>query len=158
MKTSTPRCQVFALSLVALSFVAPGLFAKDQDSKQPQVSAREEMVAESLAEMPDSWSAIRTLPYEKRADFNAVFVRMVGKLDEEIRALNAKRENMTNDTRDWDFAMKELNNARADVQSKHSELGRANTAETWADAKEKLGIAWDRAQVAVRNVRNSTTS
>jgi hypothetical protein len=159
MKTLPPRRRTLALSLVALSFVAPSLFAKDQDSKQPQVSSREsEMVVESLAETPDSWTTIQNLPYGKRAEFNAVFTRMVAKLDDEIRALNTKRETMTNDTRDWDFAMKELNNARADVQSKQTELGRANTAEAWADAKEKLGTAWDRAQVAVRNVRTSTTS
>ena len=159
MKTLPAPCRLVAVSLAALSFVTPALFARDQDAKQPRVSSREtEMVAESLAEAPDSWSTIRELPYEQRAEFNAVFTRMVGKLDDEIRALNAKRETMTSDTRDWDFAMKELHNARVDVQSKQAELTRANTVETWAEAKEKLGVAWDRAQVAVRNVRASTTS
>jgi hypothetical protein len=159
MKTFPPHCRALACSLVALSIVTPSLFGKDQDSRRPQVTSREsEMVAESLADTPNSWNTIRDLPYEKRADFTAIFTRMVAKLDDEIRALNAKRENMTNDTRDWDFAMKELVNARTDVQSKQTELGRANTPETWTDAKEKLGVAWDRAQVAVRNVRNSTTS
>jgi SMC interacting uncharacterized protein involved in chromosome segregation len=83
---------------------------------------------------------------------------MVGKLDDEIRELNAKRATMKNDTRDWDFAMKELNNARADVQSKLSELSRAITPDLWTEARDRLGVAWDRAQTAVRNVKTSTTS
>jgi Spy/CpxP family protein refolding chaperone len=159
MKTITPGSRLLALNATLFLLTALAAPAKDQDAKQPQVSSREsEMVVETLAETPDSWNNIKNLSYEKRTEFTAVFTRMTSKLDDEIRALNAKRESMTNDTRNWDFAMKELNNARADVQSKFSELSRATTDETWADAKEKLGTAWDRAQLAVRNVKTSTTS
>ena len=117
-----------------------------------------DLAADALANIPDAWQSIQYHTYEKRQEFNAVFARMVAKLDAEIRTLNEKRANMKNDTREWDFAMKELNNARADVQSKITDLSRVNTAEAWTEARDRLGLAWDRAEAAIRAVRTSTTS
>lgn len=162
MKTFTPRSSALALSLAALVFIPHSASAKDHTSRRPQlaqISSRENaMVANALAETPDTWSTIRNFPYERRAEFNAVFARMTAKLDDQISTLNAKREKMTNDTKEWDFAMKELANARADVQSKNSELGRAANPETWTEAKGKLEVAWERAQDALEKVQASTTS
>lgn len=117
-----------------------------------------DIATDALSTTPDAWQNIQYYSYEKRQEFTAVFARMVTKLDDDIRALNEKRAAMKNDPRAWDFAMKELNNARADVQSKLTELSRANTNETWTEARDRLGVAWDRAQSAIQSVRRSTTS
>jgi hypothetical protein len=153
-----------AFSVVAVSLSLATASAKDNRARQPRLysmfaqETHQEIAANGLASTPDAWQNIQYYPYEKRSDFNAVFTRMVAKLDDDIRDLNAKRATMKNDTRDWDFAMKELNNARADVQSKLSELSRTTNADTWAEARDRLGVAWDRALTAVRNVQTSTTS
>lgn len=139
--------------------------AKSNRARQPQLvsmfareSGGQELATEALAATPDAWQNIQYHTYEKRQEFNAVFSRMVAKLDEQIRGLNEKRTTMKNDTRDWDFAMKELNNARSDVQSKVTDLSRVNTPDGWIEARDRLGVAWDRAQAAVQAVKNSTTS
>jgi hypothetical protein len=138
--------------------------AKNNRVRQPQLvsmfagESTLEMTAEALSATPDAWRNIQDLSYDKRQEFTAVFSRMVAKLDDDIRALNEKRATMKNDPREWDFAMKELNNARADVQSKVTELSRVNTPDNWTVARDRLGVAWDRAQAAVQAVRRSTTS
>jgi hypothetical protein len=167
--TSHQRFAITALALAviggALSIFVPTASAKNGRTRSPQLismyareSSNSELVTEALAATPDAWQNIQYYNYEKRQDFTAVFARMVAKLDEEIRALNEKRATMKNDTREWDFAMKELNSARADIQSKLSDLSRVNTADGWPEARDKLGIAWERAQTAAKSVRNSTTS
>ncbi|HEX2852526.1 MAG TPA: hypothetical protein VHO24_04750 [Opitutaceae bacterium] len=154
------------IAISALVVPTLSVSAKNNSRRQPQLVsmfAREnprEMAAASdaLAAVPDAWTTIQDHTYEKRQEFTAVFSRMVSKLDDDIRALNEKRATMTNDTKDWDFAMKELNNARSDVQSKLTELARTTTPETWAEARDRLGVAWDRALTAVKAVKSSTTS
>lgn len=165
MKTfQAPSLATVVLAGLAFSLSLATASAKDSRARQPRLYSmfagenRQELATNALAEAPDAWQNIQYFPYEKRQEFNAVFTRMVAKLDDDIRDLNAKRATMKNDTTEWDFAMKELNNARADVQSKVSELSRTTTADTWAEARDRLGVAWDRALTAVRAVRNSTTS
>jgi hypothetical protein len=150
---------------LACGLIPLSAFAKNSRARQPQLismfakdNVAQEITAEALSATPDAWRNIQYHSYDKRQEFTAVFARMLAKLDADIRALNEKRATMKNDPRDWDFAMKELNNARADVQSKVTDLSRANTADTWTDARDRLGIAWNRAQSAVDAVRNSTTS
>lgn len=166
LSSSTRRLAIFVVTLAGSILSVLPASAKNNSRKQPQLISmfaqenRRDMAAASdvLASVPDAWTNIQDYPYEKRQEFNAVFSRMVSKLDDDIRALNEKRATMTNDTKDWDFAMKELNNARSDVQSKLSELARTTTPETWTEARDRLGVAWDRALTAVKNVKASTTS
>jgi hypothetical protein len=164
--SSSRRLAAFVVTIAASFLPVLSASAKNNSRRQPQLISmfaqadRREMAAasEALASVPDAWTTIQYHPYEKRQEFNAVFARMVSKLDDDIRALNEKRATMTNDTKDWDFAMKELNNARSDVQSKLSELARTTTPETWNEARDRLGVAWDRALTAVKAVKSSTTS
>ncbi|MEO7415052.1 MAG: hypothetical protein ABIZ81_17055 [Opitutaceae bacterium] len=166
MKISTLRRGATTSILVLAAGLAPfTASAKNSRSRPPQLismfardGAAQEITTEALSATPDAWQNIQYHSYEKRQEFTAVFARMVAKLDGDIVALNEKRATMKNDARDWDFAMKELNNARANVQSKVTDLSKANTAEIWTDARDKLGVAWDRAQSAVEAVRKSTTS
>jgi hypothetical protein len=167
----TIRSPHHGLTATAFLFLATAclpaltLNAKNSRARAPQLVstfAREnstsELATEALATTPDAWQNIQNHSYEKRQEFTAVFSRMVAKLDDDIRVLNEKRATMKNDTRDWDFAMKELNNARADVQSKVTDLSRVITADAWIEARDRLGVAWDRAQTAVQTVKSSTTS
>jgi hypothetical protein len=165
MKSISPfRSATAVLVIAALALPTFTASAKNNGRRQPQLVSmfakenRQDVATDALAAVPDAWTTIQYFTYDKRQDFTAIFTRMVAKLDDEIRALNAKRETMTNDTKNWDFAMKELNNARSDVQSKLTELSRATTPETWVEARDRLGVAWDRALTATSAVKASTTS
>lgn len=149
------------LGLATVALLPALLQAKDRGAHRPLLIAKfaadTMSVADTLANTTDAWATIKDYPYEKRADFIAVFSRMVAKFDDDLRALNAKRATMTNDTKEWDFAMKELNNARSDVQSKITDLSKSSN-ETWIEQRDRLGVAWDRALTAYKAVASSTTS
>ncbi len=104
------------------------------------------------------WTEIKDLAYDSRAAFFTGFKRLEARLDEQIGALTARRAAMKGNanTKDWDFAMKELGNARSYLKGTGEVLGKA-TADTWAQEKEKVGLAWVRAQAAWAKVRDSTT-
>jgi hypothetical protein len=105
------------------------------------------------------WSDIKDCTYQTRAQFFAGLPRLEARLDDQIRELTAKRTTMDGktSTQDWDFAMKEMENARTNVKSMGEELHKASP-ETWAEQKEKVGQAWKRAQDAYDKVKSSTTS
>ena len=63
----------------------------------------------------------------------------------------------TTDTKGWDFAMKEMEDARSALHSIGTELSQA-TPETWNQEKDKVGQAWVRTQEAYDKVKSSTTS
>ena len=83
---------------------------------------------------------------------------MMAKLDREIRELRAKRASMTTDTKDWDFLMKDVDDSRALLSGRIDDMAKATTPETWADAKDKIGDAWHRAQLAVDKMNTARTS
>lgn len=164
----------FALR-VAVLFVCAGCVRKEQPSpptvtQNPPASAEParslsaaqtaatKVATDAGAALVASWEGIKDYTYEKRADFSAGLGRMAAGLDDQIRALKAKRATMADGpAKDWDFAMKELDDARADLRFKLSELGKA-TSETWTEAKEKAAQAWKRTQDAAAKVKSSTTS
>jgi hypothetical protein len=104
------------------------------------------------------WTAVKGDTYEQRAHFTDGVNRMSAKLDDQIRELKAKRAAMTSDTKDWDFAMKEVDGSRVLLTGRINEIKAATTPETWADAKDKIGEAWKRAQLAVDNMNSTRTS
>jgi hypothetical protein len=104
-----------------------------------------------------SWDDIKEIPYAQHAAFSAGLARIEGKLDAQIGALNAKRATMTTDTKDWDFAMKDVNEARSYLTGLNEEV--ANTGpDTWDQEKEKVEEALKRTQDACEKVKMSTTS
>jgi hypothetical protein len=105
------------------------------------------------------WMAIKDCTYDMRAQFFAGLIRLEARVDGEIGELTAKRAAMksTANTKDWDFAMKEMEDARSYLKSVGEELVKA-TPETWEQEKEKVGQAWVRAQEAFAKVKSSTTS
>lgn len=107
----------------------------------------------------DLWNNIKDCSFEERDRFFAGLRRMEDKVDGQIGELAAKRATMTGstNTKDWDFAMKEMQDARSYLASVGREAGKASP-ETWDQQKEKVGQAWVRAQEAYNKVKGSTTS
>jgi len=114
-----------------------------------------EVAADVKATTSDSWDSIKDFTYEKRADFSASIDRMAAQFDDKARELRAKVAGATDAaSKDRESAIKEYDEARADLKSRLSELGNA-TADTWADAKEKVAQAWKRVQAAYDKVKAS---
>jgi hypothetical protein len=103
------------------------------------------------------WGAITDYTYQRRADFSAVLERLANGTDRQIDQLNARRATLPETSvKDWDVAMKELTDARSDLQFKVSQLGNA-TAETWNQLRDSAAGAWRRVQEATDKVKRSTT-
>jgi hypothetical protein len=114
----------------------------------------------SPAAIATEWLDIKDCTYDMRAQFFAGLNRLEAKVDAQISELTAKRAAMamksTTDTRDWDFAMKEMENARSALKSMGDVLNRASR-ETWDQEKDRVGQAWVRTQEAYDKVKSSTT-
>ncbi len=80
------------------------------------------------------------------------------RLDRQISVLKAKRAGMTTGTKEWDFAMKEVDDSRSFLTSRMSELAQTTTPDTWAAAKDRIGEAWTRSQLAVDKMNATVTS
>jgi hypothetical protein len=106
-----------------------------------------------------AWATIKDYTYDQRADFLSGAGRLLGMLSSEVAELNAKRASMpsTVETKDWDFAMKEMNDSQAYLKSMIDEAGRA-TPDTWNQEKDKVDEAWQRTQAAFDKVKITTTS
>lgn len=105
------------------------------------------------------WSDIKDHSYDKRPEFFAGLQRLEAKLEAQIRELVAKRATMTGitDTREWDFAMKQLESAQSYLKSVGAEATKASR-ETWDQAKDRVGRAWVSTQDAYGKVKSSTTT
>ncbi len=104
------------------------------------------------------WTDIQPDTYDQRAHFSAGINRLSARLDEQIRVLKAKRAGMTTDLKDWDLAFKEVEESRTYLTGMMSDLEKTTTPETWADAKDKVGEAWKRSQIAVDRMNTTVTS
>jgi hypothetical protein len=104
------------------------------------------------------WSDIKNDTYDQRAHFAAGVTRLTARLNDEISQLNAKRAAMTTDTKDWDFAMKDVMDSRDLFVSRASEISKTTTPEAWSDAKDKLGEAWHRARDALDKMHTTVTT
>jgi hypothetical protein len=117
----------------------------------------------AVATSPDvgsaSWADIKDCTYDMRTQFFVGLNRLEAKVDDQVKMLTAKRAAMksTANTKDWDFAMKEMEDARTNLKSIRAEMSKA-TPETWDQEKDKVGQAWVRTQAAFANVIASTTS
>jgi hypothetical protein len=104
------------------------------------------------------WADIKDFTFDTRAQFFVGLKRLEAKVEGQVGELTAKRAAMpsSSDTRDWDFAMKEMDNAQSYLHSTGAELTKASP-ETWSQLKDKVGQAWERTQNAYRKVKASTT-
>jgi len=148
-----------ALSLSLLSNA--GCAEKEKVADAPLPPAKE-LPASPVAAAPAtdaSWSEIKDVSYDSRAVFFAGFKKLQARLDAQISELAARRAAMKGDadTKDWDFAMKEVGNARS-YFSGTGEVAAKATSESWAQDRERVGQAWLRAQAACAKVKASTTN
>jgi len=104
-----------------------------------------------------SWSEMEVLTFDQRSQFVTELAGLVGVLDSQIGALNAKRATMTTDTKDWDIAMMDVTAARAYLAGLVSEVSQASP-DTWNQEKDRVAAAWQKAEDACDKVRTSTTS
>jgi hypothetical protein len=121
MKTALhPRRLVLALGLLAAG--SPGLLPPLR-AQATQVPAVPEETADQ------AWADLKDDTYDMRAQFATGVGHLSARLDEQIRALRAKRAGMTKDLADWDFAMKEVDDARSDLTSLEARRGRGRQDE-----------------------------
>lgn len=89
----------------------------------------------------DTWDSIRDYTYDKRMEFSASIERMNKKMDDKIAEEKAQAPDTL--SKDKQAAIKDYDDARADLKAKLADLGNA-TADTWADAKAKVSEAWQK--------------
>ena len=104
------------------------------------------------------WTDIKNDTYEQRAHCEKGVAHLSAKLDDQIRELRAKRADMTKDTAEWDFTMKEVEDARTLLTGRITNLVKATTPEVWLDARDKVGEAWQSSQDAVDKMNRTRTS
>lgn len=104
------------------------------------------------------WIDIKDCTFEARDSFFAGFKQLEARVDSQFDELTAKRITMKNETitKDWDFAMKEMADARSNLKSVGEELMKAS-AVTWNQQKDTVGQAWTRTQDAYSKVKSTTT-
>lgn len=104
------------------------------------------------------WVDIKDYTFAQRDSLLTGLAGMLARVDAQTEELKTKRAAMAASTRtsDWDFAMKEVHNARANLKFACDELGKA-TPETWDQQRDRVGQAWERTQNAYAAVRSSTT-
>jgi hypothetical protein len=127
---------------------------------QPAVSAQSPSTPGAAAAAASAkWNEIKDSTYDARDAFFIGLNQLEAAVDVQIRALAARRAAMksTADTKEWDFAMKEMNDARSYLRSVSDESRKASV-EAWNQQKETVGRAWVRTQEAYDAVIKSTTS
>jgi len=135
----------------------PAAVAADRAAAQGTVASG--ALANNAMAAAVSWTDLETLTFERRSEFMAGCQQMEATVDRQLAELTAKRAAMkgTVAVKDWDFAMKEMNDARTYLKSMGDEAAKAKV-ETWDQQKAKVGQAWKRAQAAYEKVQLSTTS
>ena len=165
MKTkSFPSLLVAAFGCAAFS--SAGCAEKEATAAAAPPPAQAAPAASVTTPTPDSvtavepkWSDIKDDTFAMRDPFFAGLKLLEARVDGQIDQLTAKRATMkdTTGTREWDFAMKEMVNARSALKSMGEDLAKAGP-ETWDEQKDRVGVAWVRTQDAFGKVKASTTN
>jgi len=105
-----------------------------------------------------TWKSIENDTYQQRDHFAAGARQLSARLDAQIQELKAKRATMSSDTKDWDLAMKAIDEARSLLTSRLTELAQKTTPEAWAAAKDNVGQAWLQSQQLVDKMNGTVTN
>ena len=89
----------------------------------------------------EGWDSLKDYTYDKRVEFSDSMDRTDKKMDDKIAEEKAEAPGTL--SADKQAAIKDYDDARADLKARLTELGNA-TADTWADAKAKVAAAWQR--------------
>jgi hypothetical protein len=104
------------------------------------------------------WTDIKGDTYTQRDHFAKGADSMLVQLDRQLGELRAKRAGMVTDTKDWDLAIKDVEDSRSLLIDRVGSLPKATTPEAWEDVKQKVGEAWHRSQLAVDKMNSTRTS
>jgi hypothetical protein len=143
-----PRRLGVALGLIAVFAAAPA----------PGIAADIITISGSDGTNSTTWTDIQNDTYDARAHFATGADRLSARLNEQIRILRAKRAGRADDIKDWDIAIKDVDESRALLTSRITELKKATTPEMWIDDRDKVGEAWKRSQLAVDKMNTTVTS
>lgn len=126
---------------------------------RPAPAPRPSVPAAPAPIAPVQWADLQEISYELRARFFVGIAGLESKVAAQVRELVAQRAAMTglNDTREWDFAMKEMESARSYLTSVGAAAGKAGR-DIWDQEKAKVGRAWVSTQDAYGKVKSSTTT
>ena len=166
MKSNRLASLLTVFSLAAFSTAGCAEKAKETETTLPVVKPVAAAtvtpvapVVESPAVVTALWSELKGYNYDQRDLFLTGLKGLENRVDAQITELVAKRAAMdasNTSTKDWDFAMKEMGNARTTLISTSDDMTKA-TRETWDQQKDKVGLAWVRTQDAYAKVMASTT-
>ncbi len=96
----------------------------------------------------DSWDQIKDYSYDRRVEFSASLRRMAGRMDDKTDELKSKLAGLPDQAaRSRRSGLKEYAAARADLKANLSAM-KDSTADTWADAREKVDQSWKRLRAA----------
>jgi len=172
MKTNRLASFVTAFGLVAFTTGGCAEKAKTAESSVPAAKQVAAVPAPAPAPAPADptpdtpevafarWSELKGYTYDQRDLFLAGLKGLEARVDALITELVAKRAVMAasnTSTKEWDFAMQEMGSARTNLKSTSADMTRASR-ETWDQQKDKVGLAWVRAQDAYAKVKSSTTN
>lgn len=152
----TPPPQAVAAPAVTAAPVtplAPVTPTRSAPASRPSIPSAPAVIA------PVQWADLQEIPYEMRTRFFAGVAGLETRVEVQVRELVAQRAAMTGltDTREWDFAMKEMESARSYLTSVGAAAGTAGR-DIWDQEKAKVGRAWVSTQDAYGKVKSSTTT
>jgi len=166
MKTTRFALLLSACSLLSFSTAGCAEKAKVTETTLPVIKpvavatdTPDAPAADAPAAASARWSELKGFTYDQRDLFLAGLKGLEARVDAQITELTAKRAAMdanNTSTQAWDFAMKEMGNARTSLISTSGDMAKA-TRETWDQQKDKVGLAWVQTQDAYAKVLSSTT-
>jgi hypothetical protein len=143
MKSSRiPGILVFASSLALLASFGCSKSSDNQGTVSQDIKKATDDVKTTAV---DSWNSIKDYTFEKRTDFVAAMGRMSDAMSAKVSAMPDAA------AKDKAAAIKDYNDASADLKAKLADLGNA-TSDTWADAKAKVDEAWKKVGAAYDKV------
>ena len=123
--------------LLVIATVAPAILlgswgcTKSEDTKAKEVAqdiktTAKDVAADVKTAAVDTWDSIKDFTFERRSDFSAGIDRMAKGLDDKVADMKAKASTVPNAAaKDREAAIKEYDEARADLKTKLTDLGNA---------------------------------
>jgi hypothetical protein len=145
MKTPRPLLFLLASLGTAIGIASGGCSKSDNSTASSNLQDAKVAVTNAAVDVKnaavDSWDSLKDYTYDKRVEFSASLDRMDKTMDDKIA--EEKAQAPATFSADKQAAIKDYDDARADLKAKLTDLGNA-TADTWADAKAKVAAAWQR--------------
>lgn len=152
MKTN---CFTLLLTAIAATALVTTGYAKEAETPAPPAPAPAPAPADPAAD----WAKVHSYNYDRHAEVLACLPTLEVRVDQQVADLEAQRAALpeATDKKDWDFAMKEMADARINLKSVNADLAKAD-AETWDQQRDKVDQAWTRTQDDYRKVKAGTTN